>query len=620
MANQKAPGKLRRELGLLHVVVLCVGAIIGTGIFMIPGIAAGMLGPGSLILWVLVGLVTIPISLCFIELGGMYSHTGGPYLFVREALGDFWGFITGWSAWILACVTMGTQALAIYYYLNYFMELTYLQGMLVSALVIAIFTLINFVGVRKGGITQLILTVGTFVVLLIFIMLGIPHVNLSNFKPLFPLGISALGMTAVLILEPFIGWETVTTIGGEVKNPRKNIPKGLVISTILIILFYSVIVFVALGILKWNILGNSLSPLADVMKFAYGPLAGGLMALGAIVVKMACLNAWTLTTARIPYAMAKDKLFLSFFKSVHHKFRTPDKSLLVQAFFAFAIALSGTFRGAIFLLMSNALILYMLCAVAVIKLKSSPRRRTHDFHMSLPVVALAACIIFFTQIPIPLILSGVGLILIGIPTYILVKIQYDKRFIERFFDRFSILYDFITPLWYGKDKKSMLMRGLGPIKGKTVLDYGCATGENSIELSRRVGRKGRVVALDISVKQIERGVRKTQRLAHLPNIIFVKEEKDAPFPASTFDAIVSVGILSYQDKPALLMKKFRKMLKKGGSISLLDFGRILFFPPPKHLKSVKTVERIFKKSGFKDITVKKVGGPLGKYYFITARK
>ena len=107
--------ELKKDLGLIHVVMLCTGAIMGTGIFIIPGIAGGLLGPGSMILWLIVGALTIPISLCFIELSSSYSMTGGPYVYVREAMGNFWGFITGWTAWIMSCIYIGTHTIAIGY-------------------------------------------------------------------------------------------------------------------------------------------------------------------------------------------------------------------------------------------------------------------------------------------------------------------------------------------------------------------------------------------------------------------------------------------------------------------------------------------------------------------------
>ncbi len=613
--------ELKKELGLIHVVMLCTGAIMGTGIFIIPGIAGGLLGPGSMILWIGVGLLTIPISLCFIELSSSYSVTGGPYVFVREAMGNFWGFITGWTAWIMACIYIGTHTIAIRYYLGYFFEMTPVETMLLYASIIGVITLINYTGVKHGGRAQLIFTLGTFSVLLIFIVLGLPKVDMANFDPLFPLGLSALGMTAVLIVEPFIGWETTTVIAGEVKDTKRTIPLGLVISTILILAFYLLTVFVTLGILDWRTLATSVSPMADVVKFAYGSIAGSLMTVGALVVSLACINAWILTTARLPYAMAKDNLFLESFGKVSNKFRTPSRSLAIQGVFAFFIAITGSYEGSVFLLMANALILYALCALSVIKLKKKPIDRLVNLPVGVPLLALIICLIFLTQIPLLLMFSGLLLIAFGIPVYALIRMQYDKKFVENFYNTFSFLYDILSSLWYGSGKREKVIYNAQVKEGGIVLDYGCATGSDVMELAKMAGHDGKIVAVDISIKQLERGVEKVKKLPGMPNVVFVKEEEEPmPFEPGTFDVIISVGVLSYQEDPTALLRGFRRVLKRGGRISILDFGRVLFFPGPKYLKSTDTIKNTFKRARFKEVNIEKRSGLFCEYYYITAVK
>ncbi len=614
-------GELKKELGLIHVVMLCTGAIMGTGIFIIPGVAGGLMGPGSMILWVLIGLLTIPISLCFIELASSYNVTGGPYVYVREAFGDFWGFITGWSAWLMACIYIGTHTMAIRYYLDFFYDLSFVESAVLYAGVIGIITLVNYAGVKQGGRTQLFLTLGTFTVLAVFIIFGLPKVDLANFDPLFPLGLSALGMTAVLIVEPFIGWETTTVIAGEVRDTKRNIPLGLLISTILIMAFYMLTVFVTLGVMNWEMLAESVSPMADVMAFAYNNFMGAMMTGGAIIVSLACLNAWILTTARVPYAMAKDKLFLDSFGNISKRFNTPSRSLLVQALIAFVITLTGSYEGAVFLLMANALILYALCALSVIKLKKKPVDRLIDLPVVIPLMAFVMCVVLFTQIPFELMLSGLMLIAFGVPIYMMIKVTYDKKFLEKFYNTFSPLYDVLSPLWYGKGRREMVITNAEVKPGDIVLDYGCATGADVVGLSKIVGRNGKIVAVDISIKQLEKSVARAKNIPGMPNVVFVKEGKELmPFEANTFDKIISVGVLSYQEDPTELLKEFRRVLRRGGKISILDFGRALFVPKAKYLKSNETMKKTFNSAGFKEIDIDKSSSLTAEYYYITAVK
>jgi amino acid transporter len=556
-----------------------------------------------------------------VELASGTKVTGGPYVFVRKAVGDFGGFMTGWTAWVMACIYIGTHTIAIGYYIGYFIEITFVERAVLYAFVIGAITMVNYTGVKHGGRVQLFLTLGTFSVLAIFIILGLPKVDMENFDPLFPLGLSALGITAVLILEPFIGWETTTVIAGEVKDTRRTIPLGLVISTVIILVFYLLTVFVTLGVLNWQFLADSVSPLSDVMKFAYGGLAGSLMTVGALVVSLACLNAWILTTARLPYAMAKDKLFLESFGNISKRFRTPTRSLMAQAGFAFLIAMIGNYEGAVFLLMVNALFLYALCAFSVIKLKKKPIDRMVNLPVGVPLLALGICLVFLLLIPPPIMISGLMLIALGIPMYTLIRLRYDTKFVEKFYNTFSPLYDILSPLWYGSGRREKVITNALAKPGDIVLDYGCATGSDILGLSKIVGNNGKIVAIDISEKQLEKCVEKVKKIPGMPNVVCVKEgEKLVPFEARTFDVVISVGVLSYQEDPVLLLSELRKVMKKGARISILDFGRILLFPRHKYLKSHSTIKNTFKSAKFKEINIEKISGLFCEYFYITAVK
>jgi len=385
--------------------------------------------------------------------------------------------------------------------------------------------------------------------------------------------------------------------------------------------FYLLTVFVTLGVLDWRTLAASVSPMADVMKFAYGNVVGALMTAGALVVSLACLNAWILTTARVPYAMAKDRLFLSSFGNISSRFRTPGKSLLVQAVFAFFIALLGSYEGAVFLLMANALIVYALCALSVIKLKKRPIDRLVDLPVIVPGIALVMCLVFLTQIPLVLMLSGLMLIAFGIPIYMMIRVSYDRKFLENFYNLVSPLYDVFSPLWYGRGKREKVIANAAVKDGDIVLDYGCATGSDVLSLAKLVGKDGKIAAVDISIKQLERSVQKAKEMPGIPNVVFVKEEKELmPFETNTFDVVISVGVVSYQEDPEELLSEFRRVLRRGGRLSILDFGRSLFVPRPKYLTSTETLKKTFNKAGFKEINVEKRSGMFLEYYYITAVK
>jgi len=129
------------------------------------------------------------------------------------------------------------------------------------------------------------------------------------------------------------------------------------------------------------------------------------------------------------------------------------------------------------------------------------------------------------------------------------------------------------------------------------------------------------VAVDISIKQLEKSVKKAKELPGHPNVVFVKEGKELmPFESNTFDRIISVGVLSYQDDPTELLKEFRRVLRRGGKVSILDFGRAIFVPKAKYLKSHEAIKKTFNKAGFKEINVEKTSSLTAEYYYITAEK
>ena len=218
-------------------------------------------------------------------------------------------------------------------------------------------------------------------------------------------------------------------------------------------------------------------------------------------------------------------------------------------------------------------------------------------------------------------IGGLILIVLGMPVYSLIKIQHDKRFLEKFYNTFSPLYDVLSPLWYGSGRRGKVISDADIRPGDIVLDYGCATGSDILELSRMIGKKGKIVAVDISVRQLERSVEKIKKLPGMPNVAFVKEGMElVPFESGTFDKIVSVGVLSYQEDPTKLLSELRRTMKRGGRISVLDFGRILLFPRHKYLKSTNTIKSTFNKAKFKEIDIEKRSGLLCEYYYITAVK
>ncbi|MBI2579349.1 MAG: class I SAM-dependent methyltransferase, partial [Candidatus Aenigmarchaeota archaeon] len=182
---------------------------------------------------------------------------------------------------------------------------------------------------------------------------------------------------------------------------------------------------------------------------------------------------------------------------------------------------------------------------------------------------------------------GIFFLLFGIPLYILIKLQTDEKFVEKFYDRISFFWDMLFSRWYSKREESKVVSRLGLSKKSVVLDFGCGSGFTTRAVSRRASK---VVAVDISVKQLKRAVEKTKK-AGLHNVVFVKAPQ-LSFPPGTFDAVSAVGVLEHLDYPHVPVRKLMKMLRRGGRFSFLVFGKSFIFPGPAFLNE-KEIRRMF---------------------------
>lgn len=594
---------MKQQLNFLEILMISIGTIIGTGIFLIPGIVANLIGPGSILLWGLIALLSLPMGFSFAELSKNFSKSGGPILFVKSAFGDFFGFIAGWTSWIISAVTISSLAIAVSFYFSFFIEMVFFQKILLSCFIIFLFTFVNYFGVKTGARAQIFLTLMTLVILSFFIIFGIPEVSVENFFPLFPLGLGFLGLSLALILEPFIGWETLTIIAEEVRNPRKYIPKAIIITTVLVAVFYVSIIFISLGSTSWQIIAASSTPLLSVMenlssKFVF------LTAVAIILVSVACLNSWVLTTSRLPYAMAKEKMFLDSFKNLS-KYNTPTRALVLQALIAMFIVFLG-YQNSILLILSNAFVLYVLCFLSLIKLSNK---------RLFPIISIIASIILFTQIGFSAIVTGLIVIFLGIPVYSLIKLTNDRKFTESFYNRISFVFDFLFPLWYKNESKEVL-RNAELKDDQVILDYGCGSGFTTLEIAKAVNAK--IVAADIARKPMEKAIKRIEKMGK--DVIFVKLTKATPFEKETFDRIICVAAIDHFVKPEKELKQLYRVLKKNGIASFLAFGKSLGIPPEKFLRHDKNVKNVFRRAGFKSVIVNRKKRLGSEYIFIKAKK
>jgi len=341
--------KLKRQLGVWMATALVVGNMIGSGIFLLPAALAAAAGPVSIFAWVFTGVGAMLLALVFARLGGTFPRSGGPYTFARRAFGDFIGFQTAWGYWIAAWAGNAAITVAFVGYLAVFWPALSTDNLLAAIVGIAVIwflTAVNSLGVRQGAQVQLVTTVLKFVPLLVIGVVGIFFIDSSNLTPFAPDGTwSAISAAAPLTLWAFIGLESATVTGAEVKDPERNIPRSTIYGTLAATLVYVLVTISIMGVIPTGELAGSTSPFADAAGAMFGGAWTKVFALVAMVATFGALNGWILLQGRVPLAAAEDGLFPAAFAKVHGKSGTPVFGLVVSSILLTALMLMNYTKG-----------------------------------------------------------------------------------------------------------------------------------------------------------------------------------------------------------------------------------------------------------------------------------
>ncbi|RPF47815.1 fructoselysine transporter (APC superfamily) [Hydrogenoanaerobacterium saccharovorans] len=333
--------ELKRKLGIGAVIALGVGTTVGSGIFSSLGAVAGAAGSALIMLlaFLVGGLVQIPSNLCYAELASAYPEDGGQYIYFREAGFRPLAFLCGWiSFWATDPPSISIMALAIANYLGYFIPVSNLTLRFVAVALVLIFMFVHLRSVEGGGKFQTFITTFKILPFVLIVGIGLFHMNgdlILNSTPM--VGTTTTGIAALLAgvsatTWSFDGMGAACYMSGEIKDPHKNMPRGLIITALVVLGLYVGLTFVATGILPIQELATSEAPIALVASKLplIGNVAGTATAVMAIIVIIGSLSSCIMFQPRIEYAMAKDGLFFKSFAKVHPKYETPYFSIIVQ--------------------------------------------------------------------------------------------------------------------------------------------------------------------------------------------------------------------------------------------------------------------------------------------------
>ena len=397
---------LKREIGLWGLTSNIINVVIGSGIFVLPAVVSQGLGAAGILAYLFCGFLITIIMLCFAEVGSKVTLTGGAYAYIEAAFGKYFGFLTT-NLFIFGASLMATAAVA-----NALADtLSYLMPIFGDKLFRAIFfivlfsglTLVNVVGVKQGITLVKLTTIAKLTPLLLIVIWGATEISVQNLKWDRAPSINDFGTVSLILFFAFQGAENSLSVSGEVQNPKKTIPRGILLSLLVILLLYIGVQVVAQGILGDSFPNYKAAPLAEVAKRIMGPFGVTLMIIGASISMFGYLSGDILNMPRVLFRSAKDGVIpirpLAF---IHPKFATPYVSVISFTALGCFLAITGEFKQLAILSSSSVLLIYLGVALAVIKLRRKNKADPSSFQIpggySVPILAVLTILGFLSNL------------------------------------------------------------------------------------------------------------------------------------------------------------------------------------------------------------------------------
>jgi len=368
--NSNHTPTLRRALGRWDLTAIGVNQVIGGAIFLMPSQVAAQIGGWSPIAFVLMGLASLSVALCFAEVGSRFEGTGGPYLYTRAAFGRFVAFEVGWMQWFTRASSQATVMAGIAVAFGYYwpaMTADWPRAVLLIGVTAAL-TWVNVVGIRQSAWVVNALTIGKLLPLALFIIAGLRFVDAGALSSLPPLSLRQFSAAALLMIFVYGGYDVVPVPAGEALDPRRHVPSALIMTILAVMTVMTLAQVVAQSVLP-DLAAHS-TPMADAAALFLG--SGGALLIGAgSVVSMTGNNAGQiLTGSRMLFALAEHGELPAFFGRVHPRFRTPANAVLFTSIVAVTLALSGSFAKLAVVSAVARLVTYTGVAAATLRLRS----------------------------------------------------------------------------------------------------------------------------------------------------------------------------------------------------------------------------------------------------------
>jgi amino acid transporter len=364
---------LKREIGVWGLVANSINIIVGAGIFILPVIIAERLGTASIWAYLICGILMIFIMLCFVEVGTNITRTGGAYSYIEDAFGKYAGFLTT-NIFIFGAAVMANAAVAngLVNTLAYFFPFFKIQLIRVLLFVIMFggLAFMNVRGVRNAIIIVKFNTIAKLTPLILIAIFGWFYMKPSNLGWTAGNSVPDLGQMSLILIFAFVGAETALNVSGEIKNPKKTIPAGIMLSILIVVILYILIQMNVQGILGISITEYRDAPLAEAARRMIGPAGATIVIIGASFSMFGNISGMVLNMPRVLFAAARDRVIPSMgLAKVHQEFLTPHISIITYALLGFIFASTGEFKQLAMLSSASYLLIYLGVVLSVIKFR-----------------------------------------------------------------------------------------------------------------------------------------------------------------------------------------------------------------------------------------------------------
>ncbi len=429
MNNEQNEG-LKREIGILDVAVNVVNISIASGIFLLPAIVAGILGNASFMAYILCGSIFLLIALCYAEASSRITVTGGAYTYIEHSFGKYIGFIGNSLVWFGCGVFVSAamiNGIADVLSVAFPIFTNPLFRGLFFILLLGFCAYFNVRGIKQGMNVIKFITLIKVLPLLLLVGVGLFYIKSDNLHwenfPTF----NSLGEASLILFFAFTGGEMSVNISGEMKNPNRTAPLGLLLGIVVIILFYCLIQLVAQGVLGNDILNHKEAPLAAVAGVLFGPFGITLLTICSVLSIFGSLNSVILLFPRTLFAGAKDGTMPHYLAKIHPQYATPYWSIISFCIMAFLVAISGGFKQLIILATASIFLVHLGVVLSVIKSHfNKETEQTAAFKLlgglTIPIIALIVIIWFLFQLkPNEVIAMGIFMAILTLIYFIFKK-------------------------------------------------------------------------------------------------------------------------------------------------------------------------------------------------------